>query len=55
LVEISVGPVGLEHGELRIVAAAEAFVAEVAVEFEEIFVKPPTSRRFRYSSGAMRR
>ena len=32
--EVRVGPVGLEHGELGIVAAGDAFVAEVAVEFE---------------------
>ena len=34
LLKIGVGPVSLKHGELRIVTAADAFVAEVAVEFE---------------------
>jgi hypothetical protein len=33
--EVGEGPVGFEHGELRIVAARDALVAEVAVEFED--------------------
>ena len=34
--EIGVGPVGLEHGELGIVAARDAFVAEIAVDLEDL-------------------
>ena len=34
--EVGEGPVGLQHGELRIVAARDALVAEVAVEFEDL-------------------
>ena len=34
--EVGEGPVGFEHRELRIVAARDAFVAEIAVEFEDL-------------------
>ena len=34
--EVGERPVGFQHGELRIVAARDAFVAEVAVEFEDL-------------------
>jgi hypothetical protein len=36
--EIGPGPVGLEHGELGVVAPRDAFVAEVAVQFEHLRV-----------------
>ena len=34
--EIGVGPVSLEHGELRIVPPRHTLIAEVAVEFENL-------------------
>src|ERR1700719_5095830 len=39
LLEIGVGPVGLEHGEFRIVFSRNAFVPEIAIELEN-FVEP---------------
>ena len=36
LLEIGIGPVGFEHGELRIVLSRDAFVAEVAVQLEDL-------------------
>ena len=36
LLEIRVGPIAFEHGELRIVPARDAFVAEVAVHLENL-------------------
>ena len=36
LAEVCAGPVGLEHGEFGVMAAGDAFVAEVAVEFEDL-------------------
>ena len=36
LLEIGVGPVGFEHGELGIVFSRDAFVAEVAIQFEDL-------------------
>ncbi len=35
LFEVREGPVGFEHGEFGVMAAGDAFVAEVAVEFED--------------------
>ena len=45
LLEIRVGPVAFEHGELRIVPARDAFVAEVAVHFEDL-VEPADEQSF---------
>src|ERR1043166_7780059 len=34
--EIGVGPVGFEHGELRVVFSCNSFVAKVAIDFENL-------------------
>ena len=34
--EIGIGPVGFEHGELGIVSSRNAFIAEVAIQFEDL-------------------
>ena len=37
LVHVRIGPVKLQHRELGIVSAVDAFVAEVAIEFVDLF------------------
>ena len=36
LLEISIGPIGLEHREFRIVFSRDAFVAKVTIDFEHL-------------------
>ena len=43
--EIGIGPVAFEHREFRIVLARNAFVAEVAVHFEDL-VEPADEQTF---------
>ena len=46
LLEIGIGPVGLEHGEFRIVFPGNSFVAKIAVDFENL-VESADQKRFR--------
>ena len=45
LLEIRVGPVGFEHGELRIMFSGNAFVAKVAIDFKDL-VEPAYQQPF---------
>jgi hypothetical protein len=51
---VRVGLVELQHRELGIVPGGQPLVAEVAVDLIDALEAADT-RRFRYSSGAMRR